>query len=181
MSRKKIILAAAVVIAIAVCWGIGKKLYPEGAAWRQATETESQAPADLTILKRSIAIEGAEATEDNPWGLTAGVVNAEGYCIFLTPGTGATITLGADEEPPALELLLHPQVASTSDGAGVVIQILDADGQVLLEREETVGAESIGFAPDWAAYPTGRVIAFRCNDGGQGNSDADWLLIRERQ
>ena len=47
---------------------------------------------------------------------------------------------------------------------------------------ETVmkGAEKmLAFEPDWKAYPDGRTIAFRCNDGGHDNSDADWLLIRE--
>ena len=195
MRKKWIILSVILLTVIAACWLVGRKLYPDGPAWRQTSEAQQTisdqsqpqtenvqqetALADVSILKRSVAFENAGTTGDNPWGLTAGVVNADGYCIFLTPQTGAAVSLFADEEKPVFELEIHPQMVSASDGVGVTVLLLDDEGRTLLEKEELIQGDTVSFAPDWSAYTDCRKIVFRCNSGTQGNSDADWLLIRE--
>ena len=128
----------------------------------------------------SAVFDGASKAQDNPWGMLAGVIDFEGEeVLFLTPDTSAQLSL-EDETPIVIQYRIHPWVSEGSDGAGLLVWLMDEQGNILSQTEVLADAQgawqylrlNLEDTPDVAA------IKLLCNNGGNGNNDADWLIVR---
>lgn len=195
--RKAVLIAVLLIAAILGSWYVGRKLHPEGLLGRYAVQERGTAEAagvsaeieGKDVRKGStekqeksfFSFENSAPTGDNPWGFTAGVIEMEneGDCLFLTPGTGVKVDL--EEVEYTFDCSLHPAVAEGSDGVSVKAELLDIDGNSLFVQEEMIhGADIVPIKVDREKWPDARTIHMICGNGENGNSDADWLVIKRR-
>lgn len=125
---------------------------------------------------------GSEKTEDNPWGYTAGIINmdGEGECILLTPNTELVLEDVAEDSVISLELMIHPWVAESSDGAGILVRIRDTSGNIVAEDEINIGKEESWIPVEYHIdqYSEVSSVEFLCNNGPAGDDAADWVVIK---
>lgn len=129
----------------------------------------------------SVSFDGAEKTDDNPWGYTAGIFDMDlGECIFLTPNT--SVNLCGDNMPSTwtFQYRIHPWVETQSDGAGLIIWILDEEENIIHSEEIPIVAENQwqDFSLDIGAYDLADKIKIMCNNGSADNDECDWVILR---
>ena len=121
-------------------------------------------------------------TEDNPWGTTAGIIDTDedGRCLLLTPNTGAVLKIPEEMREIRLGMRIHPWVAEHSDGAGVLVWLLDAGDNILHEENIPVGntADYVQYQQDLTAFQGVTHVALRCNNGANGDDSGDWVVVR---
>ncbi len=195
------------ILFLLACWGIGRWLHPkanpvQGLALTQApaptateavpeppaaeapsaSEASAPAPQPERQAERAISFENAKETADNPWGVTAGMIetDSDGRCLFLTPNTAAGFgDLTEEERKKGIQLAceIHPWVATLSDGAGILVWYLNGDD---ILREETWAVSSTDAWQSHAlTFPEGcTAVKFLCNNGGRDNDAADWVIMK---
>lgn len=132
-------------------------------------------PVDIT----AVSFENTHSTDDNPWGVTAGYINDNTQSLFfLTPNTRAAIEVDK-AGVLTFETKIHPAVASVSDGAGLLIWLLDDEGNILGSKEVLVSTSQIG-SQIYELYITdGTVqVLFSCNNGVNNDDSGDWVVIQ---
>lgn len=131
----------------------------------------------------NISFEGSKETSDNPWGTTAGVIEMEeGKCILLTPNTSFSIRQLKDAGKFNFSYEIHPWVRENSDGAGILIWIMDEEDTILHEEVIKVDKEEEWkiFELDLTQYDGASQIKVLCNNGG-GNDDGDWVIVKPEE
>lgn len=179
-SLKWISIAAVYLIA---CYGIGQlrnSLQPKDVV--AAPVGESPAPAVLAEDWSDVQYASVQSTTDTPWGFNAGTISEDdvGTCSFLTPGTGLILPDVQGKETLSFQYKIHPQVASASDGAGLLIWIMDKDGTILQESDVPVSNEQewTDYTVELSVYPQAASLQILCNNGENDDDAADWALIK---
>ena len=201
LKRMKKIIAYVIgcFIFLLACWKIGKILNPQQESEEiiqnpQEEESEGISLNPSAVIadnhnassweEYEITFENVESTTDNPWGYTAGMIDTdtEGECIFLTPNTAVLIS-GIREKIIGNNLLLeasiHPWIADSSDGAGVIVWYLDENNEILQQDSIEISSKEswqeilLRFEDECI---TG--VKLLCNNGTNDNDAADWLIIK---
>ena len=104
-------------------------------------------------------------------------------CLFLTPNTGfMTPYMSVQEGTIELSFCIFEDVRDKSDGAGLLLQLHDTEGNLLKEENIPVDA-----GQDWQEY-SGEIdaaqadkvrIRIMCNNGGNDDDVCDWVMMRE--
>ncbi len=130
----------------------------------------------------SVQFEGKQEGADNPWNMTAGIfeMEGEGECIFLTPNTAALLEEIENMSFFSFCCEIHPWVRESSDGAGLVIWIMDREDTILhqediiIDREENWKTIQL----DLSLYSEAKKIKIFCNNGGNGDDSGDWVVLK---
>ena len=129
----------------------------------------------------SVNIEHYQPTEDNPWGINAGIVDTvtDGFCLFLTPDTAASFQ-NLQEYSLILEMKIHPWVADMSDGAEITLIQMDKDHVVLKQNSFLItSADTVKVNLAELLDADCESVLLMCGNGLNGNSDADWVIIKK--
>lgn len=145
----------------------------------------ASALADAEMLDwqgKRIAFENAAATGDNPWGFTAGLIDADdgSQHLFLTPNTAVTIYDLLGDDQLALQFRVHPWVAEYSDGAGVLVWFQDDEERIV--EEDSVSVDN---SDNWTEYLVDLSmlaevtrVKLLCNNGVNDDDSGDWVVVR---
>jgi len=195
--KKSVKIVAVAIGSLCLCWFIGQQfrvlrpeLNPEKESGQEMTQQEQQIGNNeeeyLTDKSfHNLEFEGAEDTSDNPWSMTAGLFDMEdlGECIFLTPNTGVLLKDTGYRDAIELQYKIHPWVITSSDGAGLVVWVLDAQDNILYSEELKVSNQD-----EWQKmvlplqeYETAVKVKIICNNGVKGDDSGDWVIIRLAQ
>ena len=188
-------------IFLLACWRIGKILNPqqeeseknipnlqqEESVENWQNSTGENAVNDNTSFweEYEITFENVESTTDNPWGYTAGMIDTDtdGKCVFLTPNTSVCIA-GIRERIIgnnfALEASIHPWVADSSDGVGVVVWYLDDNNEILQQESFEISSKE-SWQEILLSCEDEQVSSVKllCNNGTNDDDAADWLIIKQ--
>ena len=178
--KKTLTILVAITIYLTACWFIGQRLHPDAEA--QNNQAAAQGTTDGTSIDLSAVIyEGSAVTEDNPWKTTAGTIDLEdrGKSIFLTPNTTALLSNVSEMNEIAFSYEIHPWVKESSDGAGLVIWLMDAQNNIIHEEEIVISAsdDMKEFKIDLTQYKGVTKIKFLCNNGTNENDSGDWVVL----
>lgn len=139
---------------------------------------KGQAPADVP---GSTSIQKIEFTKDN-----AAIPDEWlGNCIFMLPNTSFAKGIDLDKKSNKIDLeygIYPDKVTEVSDGADLYVEVY-VDGKSKPVIREKLKAEPNGELNrakiDISKCAGKKVsISFSCLDGGNGNEDADWLMIK---
>ena len=139
------------------------------------------AGAEATQSWRGLELlfEGVEATQDNPWGFTAGLITteAEGRCVLLTPKTGVTIA-GIGDSELELDMRIHPWVSEASDGAALKVIYLDARENTVSEGTLSIESDQrLEYIIDMDMHPKATHVRLMVTDWANHGVDNDWIVI----
>ncbi len=86
----------------------------------------------------------------------------------------------AGEEKVSFEYQLHPWVKESSDGAGLLIKLLDENGDVLFEDSLQVSMDAswTNYEVSLEEYSGAVSVGIYCNNGENGDDSADWVILR---
>lgn len=139
---------------------------------------KGQAPADVP---GSTSIQKIEFTKDN-----AAIPDEWlGNCIFMLPNTSFAKVIDLDKKSTKIDLeygIYPDKVTEVSDGADLYVEVY-VDGKSKPVIREKLKAEPNGELNrakiDISKCAGEKVsISFSCQDGGNGNEDADWMMIK---
>ena len=139
---------------------------------------KGQAPADVP---GSTSIQKIEFTKDN-----AAIPDEWlGNCIFMLPNTSFAKVIDLDKKITKIDLeygIYPDKVTEVSDGADLYVEVYLEGKSKPVIREKLI-AEPNGELNrakiDISKYAGEKVsISFSCLDGGNGNEDADWMMIK---
>lgn len=179
--RKKVWILIAAVAWLGGCYLIGQYRYPDKEEqFVQIEQPQSENGNQSVWSEFNLEFEGSEKTSDNPWGYTAGIIETDfaGECILLNPNTLVTLNVSEDWELLNLAFKIHPWVAESSDGAGIVVQFLDSDENVLAENLVDIGNET-----KWKNHSfelkekNVSTVKLACNNGKNNDDAADWVIV----
>lgn len=191
--KKCIIISVLLIFFLVMCWEIGR-IWHRGdstdgtdaaSSSKELASSESsggQADGNAdAILLESAVFENVVEISDNPWGVTAGVIETEeeGKCIFLTPNTAVSFTdISLDEI--AFAYRIHPWVQADSDGAGLDVMLYSQDGEELFRDEIAVDADNawVEYELDLRDYADIGELRVSCNNGGHNDDVCDWVVIK---
>ena len=196
--KKSLTILLAAILSLSVCWFIGQKINPnfemnkeaelETSQLTESLSEQSVAPEETSNVSvdfqpdlDTIVYEGSTATGDNPWGITAGTIHLEdrGESIFLTPNTTALWDNVGQMEELSFSYELHPWIKESSDGAGLIIWLLDAQDNIIYTEELLLNASDSlkEFYMDLTQYEEVTRIKLLCNNGASGNDSGDWIIL----
>ena len=188
--KNKVTLPIVIVLSIIICLLIGDYVYKNSTTNEEnekavlestSVEEPEKHVSEETMESKSIdySFEEATDTEDNPWGKTAGVFEMEelGNCILLTPNTNIVLQGMEQLESFSFEYIIHPWVRESSDGAGLLVWLMDEDDNIISEESLEISSTE-----EWkqVAYDLDNVakIKILCNNGNNGDDSGDWVVIR---
>lgn len=133
-----------------------------------------------TILNQESAIfEGVQEFSGTPWNINAGkiLMEDETTCLFLTPNTSVEVAL---EENVCFSYRIHHWVSASSDGAGLMVWLLDEQNGILYEEEIFVDAEANWekYKLNLENYPEAKKVKILCNNGKADDDSCDWVIIK---
>lgn len=190
--RKVTVVIAGVCLSLIGAWGIGQGLkihrqdMQEISETHEINSTEIEEVSTIDIAKEenapsnSIIFEGAQSTSDNPWNTTAGWIKVEDEdCILLTPNTAVALEI-MEPKTISFDYMIHPWVKDASDGAGILIWLMDNEESILYEERVSVSndAEWENFQLNLNQYDSVQKIKMHCNNGENGDDSGDWVVIR---
>ncbi|MCM1100389.1 MAG: hypothetical protein NC079_12020 [Clostridium sp.] len=178
-SSKRWLSVLGIVIFGILCFAMG---YVCNALWDKTDAGQEQSPMiDSFDVFSSATFEGSHATDDIPWGYTAGVFDMEqGECILLTPNTSVNLQGDNTLSSWTFEYRIHPWVEAGSDGAGLIIRILDAEENILYSEEIPVKIDGgwQTYSVDMSPYDTVSAVKIMCDNGSADNDECDWVILR---
>ena len=180
-NRKKWYLALGIIVYGILCFLIGwgsNFLFHKTDIDREA---ENDTPMYSFDPFSSVSFDGSQNTDEIPWGYTAGIFNMESdECILLTPNTSVNLSGESIPASWAFQYRIHPWVDANSDGAGLVIWILDEEENILYSEEIPVkpGSQWQDHSIDLNSWDTASKIKILCNNGSAGNDECDWVILR---
>lgn len=160
----------------------------ESAAQEEALQTESgletvsgESGTDgLTDIFGNIEWTNQEAAADNPWGVSAGLIDTEegNKAIFLTPGTAAKLhCYVGDSCEIRLVYYVHPWVADVSDGLEFDVEVNGIVQDHLSLTAADVGQKK-GYVIDVSPYRGQEAeISIIHSDQNGGDLSGDWLVV----
>lgn len=165
------------------CWWIGQQRNIRNSSKDVPTDQFSDSSINNESQRYdSVQFEGKQEGADNPWNMTAGIfeMEGEGECIFLTPNTAALLEEIENMSFFSFCCEIHPWVRESSDGAGLVIWIMDREDTILhqedirIDREENWKTIQL----DLSLYSEAKKIKIFCNNGGNGDDSGDWVVLK---
>ena len=191
--RKVTVVIIGACLSLIVSWGIGQglKLHRQGEQEIPETQeinskeieelsTISIVEDDNVLSSNGVVFEGAQNTSDNPWNTTAGWIKIEEEdCILLTPNTAVTFEI-TESKTLSFDYMIHPWVKDVSDGAGILIWLMDNEDAILYEERVSVNNEEEwkNFQLSLNQYDSVHKIKVHCNNGENGDDSGDWVVIR---
>lgn len=193
----KILLIAAVYLG--ACYGIGQYrnslkqepvvLAGKESSAEQAAKTTETGIQDSALVEEGIwsdaVFEGVKETTDTPWNFNAGIFTMDdvGSCVLLTPNTSVSLNIPQDADSLSICYEIHPWMKEISDGAGMVIWIMDKNDNILSESTVSVNAgdERQVCKLDLSELKDAYSIKILCNNGNNNDDSGDWVVIREAQ
>lgn len=193
--RKVTVVIAGVCLSLIGAWGIGQGLkihrqdvqeISEIPKTQEINSNEVEELSTINTIKEDnisssgVVFEGAQDTSDNPWNTTAGWIKVEDEdCILLTPNTAVTLEV-TEPKTVSFDYMIHPWVKDASDGAGILIWLMDNEEAILYEEGVSVSneAEWKTFQLNLNQYDNVQNIKVHCNNGENGNDSGDWVVIR---
>lgn len=174
-SRNKWLFIIGIVAFGLLCLTIG---FACSSLFRKTGENKT---TDSFDIFSSVSFEGVQKTKDIPWNYTAGIFDMEqGQCILLTPNT--SVELKGDNSPASwsFQYKIHPWVQEGSDGAGLLIWVMDAEENILYSDELSVSADDQwkDYHIDLSPFEAATKIKLLCNNSPADNDDCDWIIIR---
>lgn len=130
----------------------------------------------------SVTFEGVKATEDIPWKYTAGIFDMDfGKSILLTPNTSVELGNMGDSCSWSFQYRIHPWVSENSDGAGLIIWILDSEGNILSADEVQISNSNDwqDYQVDFSSFERASQVKILCNNGLFNNDECDWVIIKK--
>lgn len=131
-------------------------------------------------LEEIIEFEGNVVTEDNPWNTTAGYITIEDKkYIFLTPNTSVYLNDVNCNENLMLSCGIYDAMREYSDGAGLIIWVLDEQDNIIYEEELLISNEEelINYTLLLSQFENIKRIKFLCNNGIKDDDSGDWVLL----
>lgn len=159
-----------------------------------STDTEGEMPEqtepEITSLNaieefEQIIMEGQQEVQDTPWKINSGLITLDDgeQCLFLTPNTGfMTPYLSAQGGTIELSFCIFEDVRDKSDGAGLLLQFHDTEGNLLKEENISVdaGQEWQEYSCEIDAAQADKVrVRVMCNNGGNDDDVCDWVIFRK--
>ncbi len=181
--KKSVKLVSAAVLSMVLCWFVGQQLKGLNEPMQQSVqETESETQKEENASFGTLEFEGVRDTEDNPWQQTAGLFEMEemGECIFLTPNTAVTILETGSRQNITLQYSIHPWMRENSDGAGLLVWVLDEEDNILYQEEWNVSSTE-GWQEQTLSlgdYANSCKVKISCNNGSGDNDNGDWVIIK---
>lgn len=191
--RKVTVVIIGACLSLIGSWGIGQglKLHRQGEQEIPETQeinskeieelsTISIVEDDNVLSSNGVVFEGAQNTSDNPWNTTAGWIKIEEEdCILLTPNTAVTFEI-TESKTLSFDYMIHPWVKDVSDGAGILIWLMDNEDAILYEEGVSVNNEEEwkNFQLSLNQYDSVHKIKVHCNNGENGDDSGDWVVIR---
>lgn len=178
--KKPIIHLVTILLILLICNYIGQNYVKEKdkPTENDEVELEDNVISYIDNLNK-VEIIGNYNTSDNPWGYAIGEINYEDKkSLLLTPNTGIQFTSEKQFTKIIIDAYLHPWVKSNSDGADLLITIVDIEGKILLEKIIKIGQnESYLLEIGEDDYDKGSLIEITCGNGGNNDDQNDWLVI----
>ena len=144
----------------------------------ESTETAPTEQAETSFDFICGEIKNSKDTGDNPWGKTAGIIDMDdvGKVVFLTPETEYDLDV-SDLEKLNFSYQIHPWVKEASNGAGIKIELLNENGDIINKQEIAVNA-----ADDWKNVDIDCKDAVKinisCVEGEDNDASGDWVVLR---
>ena len=179
--KKKLPVVAGMLILGLICLGIGIIC----SFRRQNADVDTPITSTYSYdIFPSVTFDGAAGSEDIPWKYTAGIFDMDwGRSILLTPNTAVNLQGTEGNDLWSFEYRIHPWVNDGSDGAGLVVWILDDRENILFSDELYVDSQD-----DWQEYHielntwnSADKIRILCNNGRLNNDECDWIIIRGKE
>lgn len=175
-SKKLIVIFASFILSCIFAYVIGQKFVVP--LRHKEVVDENKETADSFV---KLSFEGSQETSDNPWNTTAGWIDTEedGRCIFLTPNT-ATFFEITGVETLSFDCEIHPWVKASSDGAGILVWVMDNEDTILYQEEIFVDAKDSWkkVELDLRPYKSVEKIKILCNNGKNEDDNGDWVLVK---
>lgn len=184
--KKKYILAIAVVASLGLCWAIGQYTHRDVKQENQNITGEAESVTDENAgntLWDTAVFEGNVETTDNPWNMTVGWfdMEGEGKCILLNPNTAVVLDNIDQMEEINFSYEIHPWVRESSDGAGLLIWVLNKENDIIYEESIAVNnaEEWQEFKLDITPYEDKKKLKVFCNNGVAEEDNGDWVVIKK--
>jgi hypothetical protein len=184
--KKSIKLVAAAVVYLGVCYGIGQyRVSQKNTVEADTAEAPSESETTQNTGWEQLSFEGAAATDDTPWNITAGTfeMDDEGECILLTPNTAVELSDVERVSELSFSYEIHPWVSESSDGAGLILWCLDEKDNILFEDSIVVDSEA-----QWQEYTLNlseientSKVKIVCNNGENDDDVCDWVVLKAAQ
>ena len=175
-SKKLIVIFASFILSCTFAYVIGQKFVVP--LRHKEVVDENIKTADSFV---NLSFEGSQETFDNPWNTTAGWIDTEedGRCIFLTPNTAVFFEI-TGAETLVFDYELHPWVKENSDGAGILLWVMDEEDTILYQEEIFVDAKDSWkrVELDLRPYKSVGRIKMLCNNGKNEDDNGDWVLVK---
>lgn len=180
--KKAIKVMGAVFLSLSLCWFIGQQLKLVREVKQMPEEVQSMENEADDLQQLQLTFEGAQDTEGNPWGKTAGNFEMEelGNCILLTPNTAVTMEVAGDETEVLFQTRIHPWMLEHTDGAGLLIWVMNADDTILHQEEWKISTTDAWETRVVALekYENASKIKIFCNNGSNEDDSGDWIVIK---
>ena len=169
-TKKRLITYTLVVVWLVGCYFIGQSIHSDSITTDVTINVSEEAEpvsVETGIKEADVSVINARevSTDENPWGVTAGMISMEDgtEAWLLTPETGIQMEITEDI---IIRYKIHPWMKDTSDGASLQIEYN--------EINETLTAEQ-----DWKDYPVPQSVhTVRVEVLTTDNNDGDWVIIR---
>lgn len=190
-NKKAYVIGIVFLLSMMICFIIGQNIVlPRAEKKEQLKKQETESDESvISIINQfeSFSLIGNQEVKDNPWGMTIGKTEMEemGTCILMTPDTGMDIPVNATTQSElTFEVRIHPWVSADSDGAGLVVQVNDNEGNTLDENIVEI-KNTDEFIPVNinlnAIKETGGVIKILADNGRNDDNICDWIVIKETE
>lgn len=185
--KKNIKLLLIAALYLGVCYGVGqyRNSLKEGSDITQVdtATSEDKSIAEEKKMWDNISFEGVKETTDTPWNFNAGIfdMEGEGECILLTPNTAVTVANLENMDKLSFQYEIHPWVKDASDGAGLLVWVLDKDNNIITEStvEVDTNSEWMKYELDLSEYDNAVSAKIQCNNGGNGDDAGDWVVLKK--
>lgn len=195
--KKSILIAICILAVLFICYLIGQNIVlPRRMKSAGYTDADGNVPEYSILENFSTFALGGEAPADVPGSKTITKIeftkdNAAipeewlGNCVLMLPDTSFAkrMKLSKNCTKIDLEYGIYPDIeASVCDGADLIVELyLDESDEPVVHQEFNVQAENDlqRASVDISKYAGEEVtISFSCKDGGNENSDGDWMMIK---
>lgn len=188
--KKCIKLLCIAAVYLVSCYGIGQyrnihnknvdEVVNENKTEEISAEHSEEHQENTLDVWNNVVFEGVRNTEDTPWNFNAGVIDVDGNeCFLLTPNTSMTLKDISKEATVSFEYEIHPWVRENSDGAGLLVWVLDSEDNILFEDNIIVenSVEWCTYELNIKEYPKAVSVKIYCNNGQNNDDSADWVIL----
>lgn len=195
--KKQIGVVFFIFVLLFICYSIGQKVVRPNRMKSEGYTNYKGEVVEYSILENfsSFSLGGLEMA-DVPGGKTISKIEFTkdncnmseewlGNCILMLPNTSFAKRMKLSKKCTKIdfEYAIYPDIsADVSDGAKISVEVYLDETRDPVVRQEISAKPENGLERaciDISEYAGKEVtIAFNCKDGGNGNEDGDWLMIK---